>query len=26
VLRKNKKDYFIVFENIKSAKIKVSID
>ena len=26
MLRKSKKDYFIVFENIKSAKIKVSID
>ena len=26
LLRKSKKDYFIVFENIKSAKIKVSFD
>ena len=26
VLKKSKKDYFIVFENIKSAKIKVSFD
>ena len=26
MLRKSKKDYFIFFENIKSAKIKVSID
>jgi ribosome maturation factor RimP len=26
MLRKNKKDYFIVFENIKSAKIKISFD